>query len=227
MKKRIAKIITAGLLVGLTMLMVQTAFDIDAKVMFSYYWKLAILFLVLVLLVNLVYFFVMSRKVNRAMALYEQGQVQAFISDMEALLQKAKGAPIRNVIKANLSAGYFEAKQYRKCLELLDSIARESIKDERLDLVCALNRCNALFKLQEYAAFQTAYQEKTALFAKFAHHDAYAEPIALLPVLDFVVKKEYPEALDTLRAIQQRWPESRYRGEYEALEKVIVEENRR
>ncbi|NLZ75776.1 MAG: hypothetical protein GX914_04660 [Erysipelotrichia bacterium] len=120
MKNKIIKLVGLGIILGVVMSIIQIIFKIDSKLFFSYYWKFSLVFLLLVVLINVVYFVIMAKKIDNMLKLYNEGRYQEYITEMEKILEKAKGTQLKNMIRINLSAGYLKNNEYEKSLNVLD-----------------------------------------------------------------------------------------------------------
>ena len=65
MKKRILKMIAIGVILGLVLLAIQIGFKIEQELFLSYYWKISIVFLLLVLVINIIYLMIYSKKYKK------------------------------------------------------------------------------------------------------------------------------------------------------------------
>lgn len=221
MKKKIWKPIGLGVILGVLMIMLQQRLDVDSDLFLSYYWKIAIAFLLLAVLINLTYYLIMVKKLKDIMAFFEQEDYSTFIERMEAVLIKAKGKHLINVIKINLAAGYSSNKDYAKALDLLNEVDVRSLNHADISLVYWVNRCGVHFKLGDYETFRTDYVLQTALFEKYRDHASYDEALAQLEVLHDIVQGNWKAADQGLAEIRTRWPHSKHQGDYEELQKII------
>ncbi|MDO5018085.1 MAG: hypothetical protein Q4E02_02170 [Lagierella massiliensis] len=223
MNKKVFKIIGLGLIVGLLVLLVQIVFKLNNEVVMSYYIKISVIVLFLVLVVNSLYFIYMTRKMKNYLTLFYEEKYDEYIDVMEKFLQKARGNALKNIIKINLSAGYIELKDYEKGKELLETLEIHKIKDEQLRLVQWNNLCVAYFHLGEYDKFKEIYSKQENLFERNKDNVNFAKAIAELKVLYLIIEGDFIKAKDLLSEIREKWDNEKYKAEYDKIENIINE----
>ena len=135
MKKRILKMIAIGVILGLVLLAIQIGFKIEQELFLSYYWKISIVFLLLVLVINIIYLMIYSKKIQKALILLNEDKIEQYIDEMELILQKIKGENFRDLVKINLTAGYIKNREYQNSLDILNTIEEKQVKNEILKMV--------------------------------------------------------------------------------------------
>ncbi len=222
MKKRALRIIGLSVILGLGLLAVQIGFKIDSKVLLSYYWKIALVFLLLVLVINFIYLSVYVNNIKNAMLLLEQEKYEEYIQKMENLLNKAKGETLINIIKVNLTAGYIKNNEYQKSLNLLNSIDQSKLKGEPLNLVYAINLAVSYFRLDNFDKFKEVYNLQKIIFDKYQEDGNYGEPIKQLMILNDIVENNYDKALELLEKLKANNSNLKRKQEYDELENIIL-----
>ena len=91
LKKRSIKIIIGGVGVGLLLGIVRSVFGINEALFMQYYWITGGAIIVGVVLVSILYFNSYRKKMQKAVALLEEGKTTEYIDTMEILFQKARG----------------------------------------------------------------------------------------------------------------------------------------
>ncbi len=221
MKKRILKIIAASVILGLVMVAVQTGFKIESELFLSYYWKFSIVFLLMILVINIIYIMIYSKKIQKALTLLNEDKIEQYIAEMELILQKIKGRDFINLVKINLTAGYLKNREYQKSLDVLNSIEEKQIKNEILKLVYLINKAVSYFRLENYDKFKEIYDSQKAIFEKYRDNEDYGEPIGQLEVLSAVIEDRPETAKQLLDKLRVRWSNLSNQKDYDELEKII------
>ncbi|MGI6509806.1 MAG: hypothetical protein ACOX1L_04410 [Erysipelotrichaceae bacterium] len=221
MKKRILKIIAASVILGLVMVAVQNGFKIESELFLSYYWKFSIVFLLMILVINIIYIMIYSKKIQKALALLNEDKIEQYIAEMERILQKIKGRDFINLVKINLTAGYLKNREYQKSLDVLNSIEEKQIKNEILKLVYLINKAVSYFRLENYDKFKEIYNSQKAIFEKYRDNEDYGEPIGQLEVLSAVIEERTETAKQLLDKLRARWANLNNQQDYDELEKII------
>lgn len=222
MKNKIIKLVGLGIILGVVMSIIQIIFKIDSKLFFSYYWKFSLLFLLLVVLINVVYFVIMAKKIDNMLKLYNEGRYQEYITEMEKILEKAKGTQLKNMIRINLSAGYLKNNEYEKSLNVLDSIVEKKLNNQQqLEFAYWNNKCETYFGLKDYQKFEEIYNLKLSLFEKFQDNDYHQQSVLELKLLNYIVKEQFEEARDLLQELRNKFSDSKNQKFYAEIEKNI------
>lgn len=219
--KRTAKILGLGFLLGILLLIIKTIFKIDSGVLLSYYWKIGLLILALVVIINIVYYKSYMNKMKKILPLYTQGNYDQYIKEMEQLLEKAKGKTLKNILKLNISAGYLELGDYKKGKEIIDQIESENLNNKNLILVHWINKCVVHFKLREYDEFRGIFHEKSELFEKHKENPLYQKSINDLEIMYAIVNEDYQRADKLIVESMDRWSDEKSRKEYIDLDLIV------
>lgn len=217
------KIFGIGVAVGIVLSIIQNTFKIDSELFLSYYWKLAILFLLMVVAINAIYFIFKAKKINKIIPLLSECKYQEYIDKMEDILKKAKGKYLRNTIKVNLSAGYIGKREYEKALNILNSVNEKSLKSEQFRFVYWTNICCATFRLGDYDKFQKIYNSKWSLLEEYRNNKNYVEPIAQLEVANDIAKGDFEGAEKLLQELRAKNTDLKLQQDYDELEKIIAQ----
>lgn len=223
MKKKFKIMIGLGLALGVILLVLQNVLKIDPSTLMDYYLKFGVVLILLILIVNTVYFVIMSSKIKKKLVLYHEGKYGEFNSAMEEILKKAKGENLKNIIRINLSAGYIESKEYDKAKETLENIKPLKLRDERVRLVYYINLCVCNFKLENYEKFKELYEINKNLFKKYKDEEGYSESLAQLEITNYIVEEEFDKARELLEVTREKYKDTKYKDDYNELEKQIKE----
>ncbi len=221
MKKRILKMIAIGVILGLVLLAIQIGFKIEQELFLSYYWKISIVFLLLVLVINIIYLMIYSKKIQKALILLNEDKIEQYIDEMELILQKIKGENFRDLVKINLTAGYIKNREYQKSLDILNSIEEKQVKNEILKLVYWINMAVSHFRLENYDKFKEIYKAQKNLFEKYQDNENYGEPIGQLQILSAIIDDNLEVAQQLLDVLKNKWVNLHNQKDYEELEKII------
>lgn len=219
--KRTIKILGLGFLLGILLLIIKEIFKIDSDVLLSYYWKIGLLVLFLILVINSLYYIIYMNKIKKIMPLYTQGNYHQYIKEMEQLLEKVKGKTLKNILKLNISAGYLELGDYKKGQQIIDQIESENLKDKNLILVYWVNKCVVHFKLNEYDEYKSIFHEKRELFNKYKENPLYKKSINDLEIMYAIVNEDYKLADKLIEQSMDRWSDEKSRKEYIDLDLIV------
>ncbi len=221
MKKRIFTIIGLSIILGLVLLIIQLGFNIEFETLMSYYWKIALLFLLLILIFNFIYMMYYADKIKKALVLLNEGKNQEYIAEMETILQKIKVKEYRDLIKINLSAGYINNKEYEKSLNILNSVAEKQIRNEQLKLVYWINKAISYFRIGDFDSCKEIYNQQKVFFEKYQDDDNYGESIGQIEVLHALVEEDLIKAEQLLQNLKAKWNTATQQKNYDELERII------
>lgn len=167
MKKRIFQVIAAGILLGLILLTVRIVLGIDEKVMMDSYWKAAPLIVIAAVVIYMAYLLFYQKKMQKIALLLEKGQTEEYVAQMEALLRKAKGRNLRNILKLNLAAAYMEAERFEEAVPMLEELSGERLGNDLVRLVHRLDLCLGYFHMERRDQALEVYETNRMLFERF------------------------------------------------------------
>lgn len=192
--KRILKIIAIGIGFGVILLVVQKSLHMDLDSFLHVYWMLAPVLVIGAVLFNVGYNLFYQRKVRKLAEFLEEGKIQEYISGMEALLKRAKGKGLRDLLTLDLAAGYVEAKHFDKAVPMLEELGASLTKNSGVKTVYCINLCMSYFETGQYEKAMQLYEESQPLFEKYRGGKLYGSNIAVLDILALIRKEQYEEA---------------------------------
>lgn len=221
MKINFKRVLILGLILGLSLLLIQYAFKIDEKTLMAYYFKIALAVLILIIIINTGYFFFYSKKLKEALKLFDAGRTKEYISTMENLLSKAKGGHLQNILKLNLAAGYLEDKFYTKAKDTLDQVDLDRLKNSDLRLVYYINLAISYFKVEDFESFKEIYVDKKDLFEKYVDHKSYGQSISEIKIMAYLIDEDFESATRLLSETREKYTDKRIQESYADLERLI------
>lgn len=221
MKINFKRVLILGLILGLSLILIEYAFKIDGQTLMAYYWKIALAVLILIIIINTGYFLFYSKKLKEALGLFYAGQTKEYISTMEKLLSKAKGGQLKNILNLNLAAGYLEDKSFEKAKDTLDQIDLDRLKNSDLKIVYYINLAICYFKAEDFEAFKEIYEEEKDLFEKYVDHKSYGQSISEIKIMAYLVDKDFDTATRLLSETREKYTDQRYQESYDDLERLI------
>ncbi|MFR6436502.1 MAG: hypothetical protein ACLUOC_01185 [Peptoniphilaceae bacterium] len=120
--KRTLKVIFAGVVLGIALLLLTNFLHIDERDFLRIYWILGLALIFLVAIINSGYYFYKLRQWKSVMALYETGEYKKFVGEMEELISGTQNRYLQNIMKLNLGAGYLDLNQPEKLVGLYESM---------------------------------------------------------------------------------------------------------
>ncbi len=220
--KRILKIIAIGIGFGLILLVVQKSLQMDLDSFLHVYWMLAPLLVIGAVLFNVGYNLFYQKKVRKLAGLLEEGKIQEYISGMEALLKRAKGKGLRDLLTLDLAAGYVEAKHFDKAVPMLEELGTRGMKNSGVKTVYCINLCMSYFETGQYEKAMQLYEESQPLFEKYRDGRMYGSNIAILDILALIRKEQYEEAGKILSYNKEKDKTPRMQKAFCELENLIL-----
>lgn len=219
--KKIYKILGIGIALGILLLIIKSVFQIDEKILLSYYWKIALVFLLLLVVINVLYYVYYMNKLKKIMPLYTKGDSKNYIKEIEKLLKHAKGNAVRTTLKLNLSAAYLEEKSYNNGKKILEEIDIDKIKDKNLNVVYWINTCVANFKLKENKQFKNNYISNKNLFDQFKDNKYYEKSINDLEIMYQILDERIEQADMLIQKSMKKWNDDKSIEGYTELYELI------
>ena len=130
--KHSLKVILAGVVLGIVLLVLTNVLHIDERAFLSVYWKLGLALILLVAIMNTGYYFYKLRQLKPVMALYEGGDYKKFVDELENLISGTRNKYLQNIMKLNLGAGYLDLNQPAKLVDLYESMDVNYLKNKNL-----------------------------------------------------------------------------------------------
>lgn len=162
-----------------------------------------------------------------AATLLEQGKPQEYIQTVEELRHQAKGRYLKNLFTINLSAGYCDANEYKKAIELLESLENARLYHD-LKLVYHINLCICYFYDGQTDKAIALYESSQKLFRWPLAAKLYGGNIVVLDVFALIEQGEFDRAKELLTTARGTWSDSRLQADFEYLEeKLTIRESTR
>lgn len=221
--KHSLKVILAGVLLGIVLLVLTNVLHIDERAFLSVYWKLGLAFILLVAVINSGYYFYKLKQLKPVMALYEGGDYKKFVDELENLISGTRNKYLQNIMKLNLGAGYLDLNQPAKLVDLYESMDVNYLKNKNLKLVYRLNLAIAYFKLQDQPSFDRIFKANEAFFASFEAHATYGESVGQLYLMREISEGHFDRARERLTTLRGNSKKPKMRDTYNQLEGILNE----
>lgn len=219
--KRIIKVVIAGLVLGLGLLILSLALGIDEEVFLHYYWRMGLGLIVLVALINTGYYFYKVKELKPVMALYEDMEYAKFVEEMERLIPGVKNKSLKNIMKLNLGAGYLETDQADKLVDFYGSMNTKDLRTKDLKFVYWLNLAIAYFKLEDREGFDQVLRDHKDIFAAYQDHKEYGESLAQVYLMEEIFQEKFDKARRRLIRLREGSQKAKMLRSYDRLEKII------
>lgn len=221
--KHSLKVILAGVVLGIALLVLTKFLHIDEKAFLSVYWKLGLALILLVAIVNTGYYFYKLRQLKPVMALYEGGDYKKFVDELENLISGTRNKYLQNIMKLNLGAGYLDLNQPAKLVDLYESMDVNYLKNKNLKLVYRLNLAIVYFKLQDLPSFDRIFKANEAFFASFEAHATYGESVGQLYLMEEISEGHFGRARERLNTLRGNSKKPKMMNTYNQLEGILNE----
>ena len=205
--KRVAKIIAVGIAIGLLLLLIRGLFQIEEGIFLRGYLVLAAVVLVGTVLFNVLYQISYQRRLQKLVPLLDQGDTEGYLTGVRALLETARGRALRSVLQLDLAAGYLEAKELGRAIQLLEGLPVS--RSRTVELCRRLDLCLAYFEAERPEDAMVVYRDSGALLAEGRGRAPYGGTIAVADILAALQEGDRPRAEEQIRAAQAAWPEPR------------------
>lgn len=219
--KRTLKVIFAGVVLGIALLVLTKFLRIDEGDFLRIYWKLGLALILLVAVINSGYYFYKLRQLKPVMALYERGEFKKFVEEMEELISGTRNKYLQNLMKLNLGAGYLDLNQPERVVDLYESMDVNYLKSKDLKLVYRLNLAIAYFKLEDRSAFKRIFKANEDFFARFEDHRTYGESVGQLYLMEEISEGHFDRARERLNALRSQSKKPKMIAAYNQLEIII------
>ncbi len=218
--KRILRILIFGVIFGLAALALQLFFKVDDVTFWRYYIYFAIGVVFLAIVVNSIYFARYTGRLRSLASLLEQGKTRQFVAEIEPMVTTVKNRYLKNLLTVNLSAGYYDLKQYDRAVLLLKDIAGERLP-ANVKIVYDINMFVNLFfggKTEEATDYYTAHK---ATFDRFADGESYGGNIAVIETCMALQNGDKETATDILQGAKRRFNNPRLAKSFAELEQLL------
>ncbi len=221
--KHSLKVIFAGVVLGIVLLVLTNVLHIGERAFLSVYWKLGLALILLVAIVNTGYYFYKLRQLKPVMALYEGGDYKKFVDELENLISGTRNKYLQNIMKLNLGAGYLDLNQPAKLVDLYESMDVNYLKNKNLKLVYRLNLAIAYFKLEDLPSFDRIFKANEAFFASFEEHATYGESVGQLYLMEEISEGHFDRARERLTTLRGNSKKPKMMNTYNQLEGILNE----
>ncbi|WP_215507983.1 hypothetical protein [Peptoniphilus sp. EMRHCC_23] len=221
--KHSLKVILAGVVLGIALLVLTNVLHIDERVFLSVYWKLGLALILLVAIMNTGYYFYKLRQLKPVMALYEGGDYKKFVDELENLISGTRNKYLQNIMKLNLGAGYLDLNQPAKLVDVYESMDVNYLKNKNLKLVYRLNLAIAYFKLEDLPSFDRIFKANEAFFASFEEHATYGESVGQLYLMEEISEGHFNRPRERLTTLRGNSRKPKMMNTYNQLEDILNE----
>lgn len=219
--KHALKVIFAGVVLGIALLVLTNFLHIDESDFLRIYWKLGLALILSVAIINSGYYFYKLRQLNPVMVLYERGEFKKFVEEMEELISGTRNKYLQNLMKLNLGAGYLDLNQPERLVDLYESMDVNYLKNKNLKLVYRLNLAIAYFRLENQPAFDRIFKANEDFFASFEDHATYGENVGQLYLMEEISEGHFDRARERLNTLRSQSKRPKMIDAYNQLEIII------
>lgn len=220
--KHFAKVIAAGVGLGVVLAVIQNGLQIEKNTFLRGYFIAGALIIAGIVLVNVLYHGRYRKEMQKAAVLLEEGKTGEYVAAVEELLRRARGKQLRNLLELNLSAGYCDLKQYDRAIALLEKLANERLSGV-VKMVHRLNLCVCYFYTGQNAKAMEVYRDSQKDFAPFKKSPAYGGNLAVLEMLADMERGETEQAAALLKEARETWNYPRLQEDYRKIEARLEE----
>ena len=211
-----------GIGLGLLLVLIQQAFQVDSETFLRWYWLAGAAALVLLAAAGQLYYGKYRRGMQEAAKLRDEGKAEEYLAQVEKLLESAKGRQLRNQLRLNLTAGYCDLKQYGRAAEILEELEGENLKGV-VRMVQRLNLCCCYFYTGQWQKGMELYERSQGEFAPYRGGEAYGGNVAVLDIFAAIGAGDRARAGDLLGKARQAWPKPRLEEDYRYLSELLEE----
>ncbi len=217
--KRILKIVLIGIILGGLMIMFQRQYGWTDDQLWRNYMFAAIGLVLLSLIISVILQVLYIRKVMATQDLLNDGKIEEFLGENEAILEKTRNPIKRALVKLNMTAGYGEIKDYKKGYELLETINLKDMKGINRG-VYLNNKVYFLFKLNRDQEAVDLMEKEQLEFSKWKNSQL-APHILLSRIMAAVYKGDTEQAKEWTKFMAEQPQNPRIRRELELLSEEL------
>lgn len=218
------KVLGIGVAIGVMLILVQYALHIDSKI-----FQMTILILSIIVFAAVAVFHFSSgknfrKRVQKQMALMQEGKPEEALRDMEDLLpelDKQKNPHTAALCRLNMTACHRELRQYEQEMEILESLSAEEFEGVE-KVVYLLNLASCSFCLDQDEKGYRIYTDNKDLFTDYDQHKRYGGSIAALLMFSKLYEGKRDQAERLLDKAKAVWTDRRSVQDYEEVEKKLA-----
>lgn len=218
--KHFLRVSVIAVTLGLVMTAMKTVLGWELGAFLRGYWIAVVNLAAAAVVLNLCYRLGYRGRLYQAAALLEAGKADEYITTVEGLLEAAKGEPLKNQLKLDLTAGYYAKKDFPAAIRLL-----EELEDARLPsplrMVQRLNLCLCYFYTNRDKQAMAVYEASDELFAPYRGGAAYGKNLLVADMLADIQKGEYAAAKELLDTARQAWDGTGITADFDYIETLL------
>lgn len=208
--KRSVWIIIIGVCSGLIMVFFKNILQIDMNGFIRMHWPVAIGIIFVVALISGAYNIFYQRKLKKAIKLFEQGETQKYITELQTMLKTAKGRNLRTVLSLDLAAGYVEAKEFQSAIPILEELSQKRLANSSVTAASGINLFLSYFGTEQYEKALALYEENQKLFDQYRGSKAFGESIAILDIFVAIQLQQFEQAKTLLESAKKTYDAPRF-----------------
>lgn len=220
--KRIVRPLLVGLCIGIALAILQQALHIDQDVFMFWFWVIAAVCIVGIVLFNLLYIRRYQQKMRQALAVLEAGQAREYLAIVEGLLQTARGRYLKSCLKLDLAPGYCDLKQYDKAIAILEELSQARLKGV-VKMIHRLDLCICYFYTGQTARAMELYETGQKEFSPWRTTPVYGGSIAVLDMFALIAQGRRDEATKLLQHARATWTSPRLQDDYDYIGKLLAD----
>ena len=205
--KRVTRVVAVGIALGILLLSIRGLFQIEEGTFLRGYLALAVVVVVGTVLFNVLYQMSYQRRLQKLVPLLDRGDTEGYLAGVRALMETARGRALRSVLQLDLAAGYLEAKELDRAIQLLEGLPVS--RDRTVELCRRLDLCLAYFEAERPEDAMTIYRDSGALLAAGRGRAPYGGTIAVADILAALQEGDRLRAEEQIRAARTAWLEPR------------------
>ena len=218
--KHFVRVMVIAFTLGLVMTALQYILGWELGGFLRGYWIGAVNIAAASAVLNLCYRLGYRGRMRKAAALLEDGKADEYITMVEGLLTAAKGEPLKDRLRLDLTAGYYAKKDFPSAIRIL-----EELEDARLPaplrMVQRLNLCLSYFYTNQDRRAMAVYEASDALFAPYRGGAAYGKSLAVADMLADIQKGDHNDARQLLETARKSWDGPGITADLDYIEKLL------
>lgn len=220
--KKYIKLFACIMLFGLSIGIIKGMVDVPDDIFWRIYYITSGTVIIGCIIFAYYYIKYYGKKMKEAIKILEAKKPDEYIQCVNALLSKAKGIYLRTLFTINLSAGYSEKKEYKRAIELLESVSENPMSGV-LKMIYKLNLCCNYYYDNQREKARSIYQESLKIFKAYRESPVYGGNIAVIDILMELEKENYDLAEASFVIAKSKWNNPLLQEDFLYIEEVLKE----
>ncbi len=223
MKK--TKIVIIGIIVGLIFAFIKNFLNISDEQFFVFYIKLGIAFISIAILINIVYFMYYHRKIVKSIEIFDTGDFDIAINNIQKMKASAKGNHLNNILRIIEVVFYNDSGNSKMAVQILEGMDIKKINKKLLP-VYKLNLCSSYFANSQWDKALQIYNEYEKQFKIFENNKSFEKDystIFLTHTYAEIVRGNPKLATEYLEKAKKFDVNNKYRVKIDLLQSAITD----